>query len=323
MDKLKEKMDKIKGKKEEVLKNPRHRLYMAIGTVALFFLLVAGAFIMNQVFPQTKDTINISSIFTRIQGTVSFYILGHKPDFYYIEIEKNAKDDRLTTSDTLELTYRDEFVVKGVSTDVIFGKGIVVDVEGIGTQDDFRKPLRGIDLVDGIMKSKGMAAGFESIPAGGVHIIYKGELIASIPIKVTITPQDWLRYAQTSETKQMQIDYLKKAISMNSKDVSVRKMLAALYNLSGSMKDAIIQYQEILAIKPDDMVTYTDLFNCYMKMKAYSQAVNVGLSQIKANPKEGAAYANTALAYSYVGNWAKAIENYRMSLRIRPDDYTV
>jgi len=314
-------VDHVPDKKEETLKIPRRRLYVIVGISTLLLLLVAGLVVSYQFFPQKKDA--FFSNISRTKGSLSHYLLGHKPGFYYIDIEKNGKDYRLTTGDTLEVTYRDEFVVKDVSTDVIFGRGIAVDVEGMGAQNDFRVLLRGVDLVDHIVKSGGIRPGSEAVPAGGVHIKYHDEVIASIPIQVIVTPQDWLRYAKTSEDRHAQIEYLKKAIAMNSKDISVRKMLAALFSQSGMMNKAITQYQEILALKPDDAGAMTELINCYIKVKEYDQALKLGLRQIKLYPSESSSYVNMAIAYSYAGDWGKAVENYKAALKIHPDDHAV
>jgi hypothetical protein len=85
---------------------------------------------------------------TRIRNTFSFIILDQKPHFYALILEKNGKDYRLTSRDIFEVSYRDEFVIKEISTDVLFGGGIAADIEGIGGKNDFGKLLKGIDLVD-------------------------------------------------------------------------------------------------------------------------------------------------------------------------------
>ena len=59
----------------------------------------------------------------RIQNTFSFIVLDRKPHFYSLVLEKNGKDYRLTSSDIFEVSYRDEFVIKEISTDVLFGGG--------------------------------------------------------------------------------------------------------------------------------------------------------------------------------------------------------
>ena len=68
---------------------------------------------------------------------------------------------------------------------------------------------------------------------------YKEDLIGSIPIRVQITPQDWLRYARSSGNQKVQIEYLKRAIAMNREDSGVRRMLASIYLNAGMIREAI------------------------------------------------------------------------------------
>ena len=84
----------------------------------------------------------------RVRNTFSFVVLRQKPHFYALILEKNGKDYRLTSQDFFEVSYRDEFVIKDIATDVLFGGGVTVDVEGLGDKNDIGKLLKGIDLVD-------------------------------------------------------------------------------------------------------------------------------------------------------------------------------
>ena len=162
----------------------------------------------------------------RIRNTFSFYALGQKPHFYALLLEKNGKDYLLTSQDSFEVSYRDEFVIKEISTDVLSGSGVTVDVEGLGGKSDIGKLLKGIDLVDKTVLPDRKGAG-EKKPGGySFQIKYQDDPIASIPIRVQITPQDWLRYARSSGNQRVQIEYLKRAIAMNREDANVRKMLA-------------------------------------------------------------------------------------------------
>ncbi len=86
-----------------------------------------------------------------------------------------------------------------------------------------------------------------------------------------ITPQDWLRYARSSGNQKVQIEYLKRAIAMNREDTNVRKMLASLYFNAGMNREAIAQYLEILALKPDDPAVLSELAKCYLKSGQYEE----------------------------------------------------
>jgi len=309
------------GKKKGLLKIKRKRIYMIVGMLVLFLLIPAWVVVTKGLHADKKAM--FLPALSRIKGSFSYFVLGHKPKFYYVDVEKNGKDYRLTKNDVLEIRYRDEFVIKDVSTDVIFGQGVTVDVENLGTQNDVRVLLRGIDLVDRTMTAQGMSLSSEHLQAGGINIKYQGEIIERIPMRVAITPQDWLRYAKTSENLQVQIEYLKKAVAASRNDVGVRKMLAALYRRSGMINKSIAQYQEVLALKPNDPAALNELFLCYADARKYDEALKVGLMLVKVNPSESFPYANVAFIYGETGHWGKAIENYKTALKMNPENNTV
>ena len=162
--------------------------------------------------------------------------------------------------------------------------------------------------------------GRATIPSGST---IRGSLIAAVPIRVQITPQDWLRYARSSGNQKVQIEYLKRAIAMNREDTNVRKMLASLYFNAGMTREAIAQYQEILALKPDDPAVLAELAKCYLKSGQYEEVIRISARLVKANPRDDEALANMALAWSRLGNWNKAIASYQDALKIRPDNPVV
>ena len=113
-------MNHFQDRKEKTSKTSRGRLYVVMGITALvLFLFVSGILVADRFFAQKKDLISLG--FARTKGALSFFFLGSKPGFYFIDIEKNGRDYRLTSRDTFEVTYRDEFVVKDIVTDAIFG----------------------------------------------------------------------------------------------------------------------------------------------------------------------------------------------------------
>jgi hypothetical protein len=154
-----------------------------------------------------------SSLVLKVKNLFSFTVFGNKPEFYYLDVEKNGKDYRLTVDDVFEISYRDEFAIKSISTGSLFGRGISVDVEGLGDRNDLMVLLKGIDLVN-----KRVMAGDNRTDKGYRIIVrYHDDSLASIPVKVKVLPQDWLRFARSSGNKELQIDYLKRAIGMNKK----------------------------------------------------------------------------------------------------------
>ena len=130
----------------------------------------------------------IAEGWNRIQNTFSFIVLDRKPHFYALVLEKNGKDYRLTSSDIFEVSYRDEFVIKEVSTDVLFGGAIAVDVAGLGDKNDFGKLLKGIDLVDkAVLTGRGGVG--ENRPGDySLRITYRGDPIAPFRSGYTSPP---------------------------------------------------------------------------------------------------------------------------------------
>lgn len=308
-------------RKWESFKRPGRRLLIAGIAGFAAVLLVLALIIATYAFPEKMHTHPLSLV--RLKNTFSFVFLGGRPAFYYLDVEKNGKDYRLKKGDVLDITYRDEFVVKDIATDVISGRGVTVRVDGLAGTDHFRAMLRGIDLVDKVVMTRGKGTRDEAADAGSIEVKYNGEVIASVPMKVVIMPQDWLRYAKNSENKQAQIEYLKRAIDMNKNDVGVRKMLAAIHEQAGTADKAIAQYNDILALKPDDAGAMAGLLKCYIKTKDYDKAIKTGTKLLKINPRDASAFANVAYAYSNTGAWRKAIVNYKESLQLNPDDTLV
>ena len=149
---------------------------------------------------------------SRAKNTFAYYVLQDKPHFYYLEMEKNGKDIRAGENEALEVTYRDEFVIKSVVSDDLTGKYMSVKVEGLNKgNNDLGVLLKGVDLVDKIIKSGVMINDSGIVSDYKILINYRNERIAAVPLKVVITPQDWFRFAKDSSNVKDQIEYLKKA----------------------------------------------------------------------------------------------------------------
>ncbi|MBU2056071.1 MAG: tetratricopeptide repeat protein, partial [Proteobacteria bacterium] len=284
----------------------------------LIVLIIAAAVAAGFLFPHKAR--GVAAGLARLKNAFFFAVLGQPPRFYSLTLEKNGKDYRITAQDVFEVSYRDEFVIKEISTDVLFGGGVTADFEGIGEKDDSGRLLKGIELVD-----KAVLTGRNSLGEGkpgdfSLRIEYKGEEIASIPVRIQITPQDWLRYARSSGNQKVQIEYLKRAIAMSPEDANVRRMLASIYFQAGMTREAIAQYQEVLTRKPDDAAVLAELAKCYLKSGQYQEVIRTSERSLRANPQDEDALANMALAWGSMGNWNKAIASYQAALKIKPDN---
>mgnify|MGYP004704276025 CR=1 FL=1 len=135
-----------------------------------------------------------SSIFQaplRTVNTFSYYVLNKKPQFYYLEMEKNGKEIRIDVEETFEITYRDEFVIKSVISDDIGGKYSYATMEGTGNDGNhIGMMFRGIDFVNRVMQSDAMAKGAQSVNAYKITIRHQNEKIAEVPVRVVISAQE-------------------------------------------------------------------------------------------------------------------------------------
>ena len=297
------------------IKPPGRRKIALILAAVFVILLGAGGYAFF-----SRTSVKAPFFATRAVNAFSFFVLGRNPHFYYLLVEKNGKDYQLSAQDAFDLSYRDEFVIKGIVSDDLLEKGVAVDVEGLGEKNDFRRLLKGIELIDKLMtvSKGGPPAG--QVPEHHINVLYRDSVIARIPMKVTITPQDFLRYAKDSDDKRLQADYLKQAIAVNREDTQVRKMLAAVYTRQGKTADAIALYKEVLARKPDDAAALSELLKCYMNGKDYDQVVKTGAMLLQVNRQDGATYANVAYAQGKLNQWDRAIANYREAVRLSPDN---
>jgi len=274
-------------------------VYLVVG-----ILLVAGAALVAGIlvfgFLSGERPGGLGTAFLRVKNYIAFAALGDKPNFYYLIGEKNGQEIRLTEKDSFEVTYRDEFVIKGIATDDLFGNMTTVDVEGAGVGNDLGRLLKGIELVDKT-----------ALSADGrpyrIMIRYNEAPIAAIPIVVTITAQDWLRYARATEDLSARIRYLRQAIALNKEDIPVRKMLVSCYEKAGMRAEAAAQLAEIASMERHGPA-------------AVERPAAPGMVKAGAVAAGTSSFIQKGLAYSKARDWKNAIANYQEALKLEPDN---
>lgn len=281
---------------------------MAIGLLALAAYLYLVLFAPARV----KD---VEYFAIRAKNAFSHLIMKEKPGFYYLILEKSGQDFKLTKDDKFDVYYRDEFVIKEIVSDAIAGKGVTVDVEGLGTGNDYQTPLRGIELVDKTIEGLVTEKGKRELTPFRILVKYEGEAIAEIPVAVELTPQDWLRHARATKDEGEQINYLKKALAMNKADTAVRKTLAGLYEKRGMRAEAVVQYRELIQLQPGEAGHWQELLRIHQESKDYEEVVKSSQHIIKINPGDNNARLNMALAYESLGKRDKVIETYQEALK--------
>ena len=258
---------------------------------------------------------------SRTKNAFSHYILKEPPHFYYLEMEKNGKDIRIGKEEALEITYQDEFVIKAVASDDLTGKYTTVSFEKFSEADnDSGVLMKGLDFVNKIIREGVVIDSSGAVSDYKILVKYRGETIDAVGLKIVVTPQDWFRFAKESSNVRQQIEYLKKAVSMNERDVSARKILAGVYSRQNMLDEAISQYKDVLKIKSDDTVAMEELAKCYIKKKEFDEAIKISESLVKTDPKNAQAYVVIGLAYAEKGIWPQAAQNLREAVRIEPDN---
>ncbi len=242
-------------------------------------------------------------------------ILNETPKFYHLVLEKNGIDETLKEGESLRIRYKDEFVIKELTTDALTGKGISLDVEGLGDDNDYRKRLVETNLVDATISQQVKPGGVKDAPAFNILIKYHGETIARLPITVEVTPQDWLRHARSTDNKAQQINFLMNALAMTPSDTSARKRLAALYESQGQTPEAVAQYRQVLRLAPQDLAAWRELLKIHLKSKDYNEVIQAAQEIIKIDPHDNNARHEMAAAFTNLGKPDRAIVVYQEILK--------
>jgi len=83
-------------------------------------LVVLVAFIVGVVFSSLAANLGGFSWLSRMKDTILVTVAGETPQTYCIDIEKNGKDYTLKEGDRFEISYRDEFAIKKITTNSLF-----------------------------------------------------------------------------------------------------------------------------------------------------------------------------------------------------------
>ncbi len=308
-------------KSEDVRKEEKPRKPSRTRKVSLLWTGVALVLVMVLTGALFFFSPSKGATLSRFRDTMRSLVPGAAPAFSHVEIEKNGKEYLLTEKDVFEITYRDEFVIKRVSTSSLFGWGITVDMEGLTDGSVVNVLFKGLDLVDRVMKEGGKSR--ESEQVFRLRVRYRGEVIAAVPVKVEITPQDWVRAAKETGSEASRIASLRRAAEMSQADPSVHRMLAKAYLREGKHEKAVQEYQKVLKQRPEDLSALADLAKVNLDRKKYNDAVDLYKRIIRINPKDAAAHANMAYAYGGLGNWEAAKSAYQESLKWGADNATV
>jgi tetratricopeptide (TPR) repeat protein len=295
-----------------------YRILRAIGVVLVVFTAFAA---FPHMFPKKAE--QLSYIMKRVHGALTYRLSDRSPQVYAIMVEKNGSDVQIPCQGPFDVTSRDEFVIRDVASDALSGEGFTVDVVGVGGINDYQVLLRGIDLVDLSVAKISEETLDRGYAPGQIRIVYEGKLLTTVPMRIRIMPQDWLRYAKASEDRKKRIEYLKRAAAANPKDLVIRRTLGEIYRLSEMIPEAIAEFQGVLDRKPDDAKALAGLIKTYLSAEQNNLAVKAGEHAVKVTPGEPALWEDLIVAYSRLGLWDKAAASCRSLVQLKPRDYTV
>ena len=257
----------------------------------------------------TQATLIVVAIVSFVAGTLlASYIVGssdskntiteNKGEFSYIIIGKNGKEFKLSKNDTLQLKYNDEFVVKEIVAPGL--SDTILVVEGVGKGNDIKATFKSNDLMNKIVQT--------NTPTHYSIRVQVGEkTLASIPMRIDVSAQDWIRYAGKTNDRKERIEYLKKAYDQSNKSPDVRKLLADAYvkagmkakatqllrsdvTNTGKKKNGQTITKSEVAVTSKPIITNAKEAETLVAQKKYAQAVIYYKALLKKDPDNTYAY---------------------------------
>ncbi|HOI73675.1 MAG TPA: tetratricopeptide repeat protein [Syntrophales bacterium] len=305
--------------REQGSRSPLSGRRIALITAGILVLGILAAGGLSLAFSRT----GAASPLERLGGVFSFYLLGQPPRVYGLEGEKNGSFFTIRPGDALEVTYRDEFILRGVASDSLAGSGIDVRIEGFEEKTALGVLFKGLSFVDrrtGERAEPGKAGSGE--PAR-VSVLYNGREAAVFYIRASLTAQDFLRYARAAEDRKEKIHFLQQALALTPSDTEVRHELASEQEKAGRVDEAAAAYEEILKAKPADEAALTALVKIYLSRSAYDRVVSLCTRAVATNPKSAPAHAALALALQMQEKFDEAAKHYESALQLDPNNTSV
>ena len=128
-------------------------------------------------------------------------------------------------------------------------------------------------------------------------------------------------YRMTSIAKYDEaIKPLMKLLDQNPSDYTVNLRLGYLNNLNGDLDASIHFYRSAVKLKPKALEPKLGLIKPLLTKMDYKEAIAVGLSALKLDPKNYTFLSKVAYSYYLLGKYEKAAAYYERILELYPTD---
>ena len=125
-------------------------------------------------------------------------------------------------------------------------------------------------------------------------------------------------HARKNESKTR--DYLQKAISLDSQNITLRKQLATSYFDDKEYMKAVPLLVDVVRAEPTNVEYLYLLGKAYEQLKAYPQAIAVLEQAIRLKPDSMQAYLTLGVVFYAQENWNRAAQALSRVIEIRPNE---
>ncbi len=112
------------------------------------------------------------------------------------------------------------------------------------------------------------------------------------------------------------IEYYKKAIEINPKNIEAYKKIGDCYDYNNQEDESIKYYKKAIEIDPNYKDAYNNIGLFYSKQKQYDKAMKYYKKAIEIDPNYKGAYYNIGLCYSKQKQYDKAVVYYKKVIKI-------
>ena len=145
------------------------------------------------------------------------------------------------------------------------------------------------------------------------------------PENMAAYKQRGLSYLQLGKYEEALVDFrrvieLEGLLEVKGKDADLRKNIANIYYKLGRLDDAMIAYEEALALDPNDTHIISRLAMMYQEKGNSKEAIEMYDRAIAANPEKTDLWFNRGILYFNMENYEEAVKSFNKVVELNPKD---